>query len=44
MIAYLGIGTNIGNRMKNLQDSIDALNLFIETVLDSIEAIAPLEL
>lgn len=27
MKAYLGIGTNIGDRMKNLQDSIDALNL-----------------
>lgn len=27
MKAYLGVGTNIGDRMKNLQDSIDALNL-----------------
>lgn len=27
MKAYLGIGTNIGDRMKNLQDSIDCLNL-----------------
>lgn len=27
MKAYLGIGTNIGDKMKNLQDSIDALNL-----------------
>ncbi len=27
MKAYLGIGTNIGDRMKNLQDSIDSLNL-----------------
>ncbi len=27
MKAYLGIGTNIGNRMENLQNSIDALNL-----------------
>lgn len=26
MKAYLGIGTNIGDRMKNLQDSIDCLN------------------
>ena len=27
MKAYLGVGTNIGDRMKNLQDSICALNL-----------------
>ncbi len=27
MKAYLGIGTNIGDKMKNLQDSIDSLNL-----------------
>lgn len=27
MKAYLGIGTNIGDRMKNLQDSIYSLNL-----------------
>lgn len=27
MKAYLGIGTNIGERMQNLQDSLDALNL-----------------
>lgn len=27
MKAYLGIGTNIGNRIENLQNSIDALNL-----------------
>lgn len=27
MKAYLGIGTNIGDRMQNLQDSLDALNL-----------------
>lgn len=27
MKAYLGIGTNIGDRMQNLKDSLDALNL-----------------
>lgn len=27
MKAYLGIGTNIGDRMANLQSSLDALNL-----------------
>ena len=27
MIAYLGIGTNIGDRLQNLIDTIDALNL-----------------
>ncbi len=27
MKAYLGIGTNIGDRMQNLQDAIDSLNL-----------------
>lgn len=27
MKAYLGVGTNIGDRMKNLQDAIDALKL-----------------
>lgn len=27
MKAYLGVGTNIGDRMKNLQDAICALNL-----------------
>lgn len=27
MKAYLGVGTNIGDRMQNLQDSLDALNL-----------------
>ncbi len=27
MRAYLGVGTNIGNRIENLQNSIDALNL-----------------
>ena len=35
MKAYLGIGTNIGDRMKNLQDSIDSLNLLpMTTVTD----------
>lgn len=35
MIAYLGIGTNIGDRMKNLQDSIEALNLLpMTSVID----------
>ena len=35
MKAYLGVGTNIGDRMKNLQDSIDALNLLpLTTVTD----------
>lgn len=35
MKSYLGIGTNIGDRMKNLQDSIDALNLLpITSVTD----------
>lgn len=27
MIAYLGIGTNIGNRLQNLIDTVEALNL-----------------
>ncbi len=27
MIAYLGIGTNIGDRLQNLVDTVDALNL-----------------
>ena len=27
MIAYLGIGTNIGDRLQNLIDTVDALNL-----------------
>ncbi len=27
MIAYLGIGTNIGNRLQNLMDTVEALNL-----------------
>lgn len=36
MKAYLGIGTNIGDRMRNLQDSIDALNLLpMTTVTDA---------
>ncbi len=35
MKAYLGIGTNIGDRVQNLQDSIDALNLLpLTTVTD----------
>lgn len=35
MKAYLGIGTNIGDRMNNLQDSVDALNLLpLTTVTD----------
>lgn len=35
MKAYLGIGTNLGDRMQNLQDSIDALNLLpLTTVTD----------
>ena len=35
MKAYLGIGTNIGDRMQNLQDSLDALNLLpMTTVTD----------
>ncbi len=35
MKAYLGIGTNIGDRMANLQNSIDALNLLpLTKVLD----------
>lgn len=31
MKAYLGIGTNIGNRMQNLQDAVDSLNLLPAT-------------
>ncbi len=35
MKAYLGIGTNIGERMQNLQDSLDALNLLpLTSVID----------
>lgn len=36
MKAYLGIGTNIGNRLQNIQDAIDALTLLPTTrVLDT---------
>lgn len=31
MIAYLGIGTNIGNRLQNLVDAVQALNLLPKT-------------
>ena len=35
MKAYLGVGTNIGERMNNLQDSVDSLNLLpLTTVTD----------
>lgn len=35
MNAYLGIGTNIGDRMQNLQDALDSLNLLpLTTVTD----------
>ncbi len=36
MKAYLGIGTNIGDRMQNLQDSIDALNLLPFTTVKDV--------
>lgn len=36
MKAYLGIGTNIGDRMKNLQDAIDALNLLPMTTVTNV--------
>ncbi len=39
MKAYLGIGTNIGDRMKNLQDSIDALNLLPMTSVTAVSNI-----
>lgn len=31
MIAYLGIGTNIGNRLQNLIDAVEALRLLPKT-------------
>ena len=39
MKAYLGIGTNIGDRMKNLQDSIDSLNLLPMTTVTDVSNI-----
>ncbi len=39
MKAYLGIGTNIGDRMKNLHDSIDALNLLPMTSVTDVSNI-----
>ena len=36
MKAYLGIGTNIGDRMQNLQDSLDALNLLPMTYVTDV--------
>ena len=36
MKAYLGIGTNIGDRLKNLQDAIDALNLLPMTTVTNV--------
>lgn len=39
MKAYLGIGTNIGDRMQNLQDSIDALNLLPMTFVTDVSNI-----
>ncbi|MGN0570201.1 MAG: 2-amino-4-hydroxy-6-hydroxymethyldihydropteridine diphosphokinase [Candidatus Fimenecus sp.] len=37
--AYLGIGTNIGDRMENLQKSIDSLNLLPLTKVSAISNI-----
>ena len=39
MKAYLGIGTNIGDRMQNLQDAIDSLNLLPMTNVTDISNI-----
>ncbi len=39
MKAYLGVGTNIGDRMKNLQDSIDSLNLLPMTSVTDVSDI-----
>ena len=39
MKAYLGIGTNIGDRMENLQDSIYALNLLPMTTVTAVSNI-----
>jgi 2-amino-4-hydroxy-6-hydroxymethyldihydropteridine diphosphokinase len=36
MKAYLGIGTNIGNRMENLQNAISSLNLLPLTTVSQI--------
>ena len=36
MKAYLGIGTNIGDRMQNLQDAIDSLNLLPVTSVTAV--------
>ena len=39
MIAYLGIGTNIGDREKNIRDAINAFNHFPETKVTDISAV-----
>lgn len=39
MKAYLGIGTNIGDRMENLQDALDALNLLPMTTVTDVSNI-----
>ncbi len=39
MKAYLGVGTNIGDRMKNIQDAIDSLNLIPLTTVTSVSDI-----
>jgi len=36
MKAYLSVGTNIGDRMQNLQDSIDAMNLLPLTIVTDV--------
>ncbi len=39
MKSYLGIGTNIGDRMQNLQDAIDSLNLLPMTDVTNVSNI-----
>ena len=39
MKAYLGIGTNVGDRMKNLQNAIDSLNLLPTTSVTDVSNI-----
>ncbi len=39
MNAYIGIGTNIGDREKNIRDAINALNHFPKTKVTDISAV-----
>lgn len=39
MKAYIGIGTNIGNRLDNLQRAIEALKLLPDTTVEKVSAV-----